>query len=503
MSFPPGTLRFSVLLFALLWMLLPCLHADSPPSSALDVQAHGAKGDGVTDDTAAIKAVVAKAAAEGASVVYFPKGEYLLSQGIYLHANLKLTGAPGAVLKTVPAVTQRFLRPVAKGATMVTVEDASAYTVGHDCYLWDGVGSTYEGTVGTITAIDPRSNTITFEGRKSEGARKAYLANEKSVFSTSFSMLTTSRQGEPIENLTIEGLTFDPQPQPGEPLSYPLSPIHIDPRPNKAQQQHVVIRGNTILRSAADGISVQGCDNATIEDNRVYNCAGHGIHVGFTIARIVVRNNHIENCGDCAVFWCYGVVDMVVTHNFIKNNRIGCGGIDADGYNSVIAFNAFDGNEVGVNMTGNGKGRTLVNGNFFSNGRGNDVDIYVSSASTISGNMFSGGKGVGISVRGTQRVNIVDNQFVDHTGEYAIRLWRQPGGPQRRSEQIRIAGNFITGGTRACLLAEDSSRVILSENDFAPAEGAKAIEIAASCTDFVLRDNQTEGDVINLSASQP
>lgn len=43
---------------------------------ALDVRAFGAKGDGVTDDTAAIASAIAAAEAAGAGTVYFPAGTY-------------------------------------------------------------------------------------------------------------------------------------------------------------------------------------------------------------------------------------------------------------------------------------------------------------------------------------------------------------------------------------------------------------------------------------------
>jgi hypothetical protein len=51
----------------------------------LDVkQAHGAKGDGQTDDTLALRAALA-AVPEGGGVVYIPDGEYLLSGPLFVH----------------------------------------------------------------------------------------------------------------------------------------------------------------------------------------------------------------------------------------------------------------------------------------------------------------------------------------------------------------------------------------------------------------------------------
>lgn len=61
-----------------------------PASSFLSVKSAGAKGDGTTDDTAAIQAVLN--AATSSQVVYFDHGAYLISNTIKVPANIKITG---------------------------------------------------------------------------------------------------------------------------------------------------------------------------------------------------------------------------------------------------------------------------------------------------------------------------------------------------------------------------------------------------------------------------
>jgi hypothetical protein len=53
-------------------------HADNKLPDLVNVKTHGAKGDGFTDDTEAIKEAIAVAKANGISVVYFPEGHYLV-----------------------------------------------------------------------------------------------------------------------------------------------------------------------------------------------------------------------------------------------------------------------------------------------------------------------------------------------------------------------------------------------------------------------------------------
>jgi len=469
---------------------------NNQPSVAVSVTDFGAKGDGIADDTDSIEKALQAAATKNGRL-YFPRGEYLISRGIYLQSNMTVTGAQGAILKKIPAATQKFTKPISAGDTVVYVEDASAYKVNQDCYMWDGAGSGFNGTVGKIVAIDPGENKITFEAYKSQGAKKPYAVTDKSVFSTSFSMLTTNSTRTAVDNLVIEGMTFDCQRQKNEPDAYPLAAIHIDPQRRDKDQRNIVVRNNIILNSASDGISVQASENVTIENNQVYRCGVNGIHVGFTIAKVTVRNNVVEDCGS-AVYWCYGVTEMVVTNNFFKNCSIGCGGIKNDGSNSVIAFNTFNGIGTGINVI-NGAHQTIITGNVFLNGKGTDINVYVSSFTVISDNLFCDGKDIGISLRGASRTSVTNNQFYNYTGESCIRLWRQAGRSQLISKLNRISGNMIVGGKVASLYMEDSSQITVSENQIFPAKGGKAIQVAESCSAILMKDNIVEGEVINAS----
>lgn len=64
-------------------------------NGAISVQEHGAVGDGVTDDTAAIARAV-EALPETGGEVYFPAGIYLVSSTTYLPSNVRVFGAGSA-----------------------------------------------------------------------------------------------------------------------------------------------------------------------------------------------------------------------------------------------------------------------------------------------------------------------------------------------------------------------------------------------------------------------
>jgi glucan 1,3-beta-glucosidase len=96
--------------------------AHPPSSNWRSVTAFGAKGDGVTDDTASIQAAInhnrGEVRAKSAAVVYFPPGEYLVSGTLVMWCNTELRGSSLAVptLRLAPSSpgfgSAAALRPV-------------------------------------------------------------------------------------------------------------------------------------------------------------------------------------------------------------------------------------------------------------------------------------------------------------------------------------------------------------------------------------------------------
>ncbi|KAI1129708.1 glycoside hydrolase family 55 protein [Nemania abortiva] len=66
-------------------------YADLASSSFVSVRASGAKGDGKTDDTAALQSVITSAAASG-KVVYFDAGTYIVTSTLLIPAKSKIVG---------------------------------------------------------------------------------------------------------------------------------------------------------------------------------------------------------------------------------------------------------------------------------------------------------------------------------------------------------------------------------------------------------------------------
>lgn len=100
--------------------------SDATYASVVNVSGYGAKGDGVTDDTAAIQAAINAVMAAGGGTVYFPRGTYKAS-GLTANGVLTFRGEGGAdhragTWQTTQAAS--VLTPAAAGSPIITVSSS-------------------------------------------------------------------------------------------------------------------------------------------------------------------------------------------------------------------------------------------------------------------------------------------------------------------------------------------------------------------------------------------
>ncbi|MTD17198.1 hypothetical protein GIS00_25005 [Nakamurella sp. YIM 132087] len=96
--------------------------AAAPTGLPLVVTAYGAKGDGVSDDTAAVRAAIAAVPAAGGTV-FFPAGTYLIGETISLRSRLTLVGDRATlVLNRAPTTSSQTLL-LAENVEDVTVRN--------------------------------------------------------------------------------------------------------------------------------------------------------------------------------------------------------------------------------------------------------------------------------------------------------------------------------------------------------------------------------------------
>jgi len=127
-----------------------------PSSAFLSVKSAGAKGDGVTDDTAAIQAIFNKATS--GQIVYFDHGAYLITSTVKVPANIKITGeiwplimASGAAFsdQTKPVPAFQVGQPGDVGAVEMSdlIFTTKGPAPGATLMEWN-VGSTTQGSSG-------------------------------------------------------------------------------------------------------------------------------------------------------------------------------------------------------------------------------------------------------------------------------------------------------------------------------------------------------------------
>ncbi len=124
---------------------------------------YGAKGDGVTDDTAAIQAAINACQASGGGVVYFPEGTYLISATLSITADdVHLIGSGYATHITV--VAGATFDMIATG--IPAVEGAVGYT--RHYISVEKMWLDYNGGVGTVAG---QGNGIHFYGARYSSIR--------------------------------------------------------------------------------------------------------------------------------------------------------------------------------------------------------------------------------------------------------------------------------------------------------------------------------------------
>lgn len=100
--------------------------------SGFNVKDYGAKGDGVTDDTAAINKTIDYAYSKGGGTVFVPDGTYMInvssSSCVKLRSNIKLMLSSNATLKAMP--TNSSLYAIVKAGAVNNVEIVGGKIVG-------------------------------------------------------------------------------------------------------------------------------------------------------------------------------------------------------------------------------------------------------------------------------------------------------------------------------------------------------------------------------------
>ena len=126
-------------------------------SSQLDVKNYGAKGDGVTDDTAAIQSAITAAVNVGnnqGACINFPSGNYLISSALKLsnYLNIRFQGVLGSASKYITAPRSVLTYTGTGTGSLILSNPARGVAL-------DSLGLTYSNTGYTGYLVDLRTYT--------------------------------------------------------------------------------------------------------------------------------------------------------------------------------------------------------------------------------------------------------------------------------------------------------------------------------------------------------
>lgn len=312
---------------------LLCLHRAWPESAATTIPAP----DGQFD-VRALQAVVDEAAGRG-GVVSLPAGRFLLADTLRLRSGVKIVGVPNrTILVLGPGRATLLAHDVRKGATEITLVDATGFDVGDGVALEDSAGHGFEVTTATLVA---RLGPHTF--RISQPAESDYLVSRRAEVKRTFSGIG----GWHVKDVVVEGVTIEGNY--GQPGSEYLGGcrgggIYLFGCDN------VTMRKCAVRKYNGDAISFQGqCRGVVIEHCLCEDNFNVGMHPGSGSHHCTVRHNVLRKNGYVGLFVCVGVRHCLFEGNHIVGNA-GCGiSIGMDDSDNVFRNNVITDNaETGI-----------------------------------------------------------------------------------------------------------------------------------------------------------
>ncbi|MFC8873240.1 NosD domain-containing protein [Streptomyces ardesiacus] len=450
-----------------------------------DVTKYGARGDGVTDDLAAIQAALDAAYAAGGGIVYLPPGRtYGISD--YLHI---LTGttviAYGA---TVKAIGNRGLAKLYR-------EDERTLTgyTGHSrIRIYGGVWdvNAADGTTGTVTAIvdaflmghnrDVLYRDVTV--RNVSGAHAIDMTASKGVrvigcrfegfkdntgdgsssfreaiqldFAISGSGINGAFDGTPSRDVLIEGCYFGPSDRLGPPGRAVGSHTSVDAN---TWCENVQIIGNRIEGTLQEGIRAYAWKGAVIADNVVTGTGSAGIIVtgpdpavaGYTnvCQDISIHGNVCGPAGGSSPIRVIGFATARPSGVSIVGNRVtgsGSTGIyvsQAD--QPQIATNKISActssSVYAINCTA-----PMISGNQCANAGGSSIGLETCTGGHAQGNTVVGGNGHGVYVGGGSDISVTGNRVSGCAGS-GIRATSSSARPRITANTILRGGVMALG----------------------------------------------------------
>jgi len=392
-----------------------------------NVRAYGAKGDGTTDDTAALQQASAVIAAAGSGTLYIPPGTYATT-GIVLQnmTGFTVRGDRGAILTILPNTTAA---PNRGAANVLTVADCTDFAI---------EGLSIDGRRDTLLPLTPLAANATAGQatvQVTHGTAAAYVVGQRLNLCGGLTVSSGGEANRQDQQLVIQAIT------PG------------------AGAANDVITFTTNLANAytsaagtlSDGYGPYAANGAYITPWQT----GNATVAGRVLAEEDQQNGiHLLNCHRFRISGCniHGVWESPIrcgTHNL-------AGGAQADGcsYGTIAGNTLWHAYDQGVGLWCSSN--MAVNANTITAAGWAGICMTVSDDCTISGNTSSDNvqripndvqAGYGIAIEGGARNTVSGNLCSNNYGS-AIFLTAGGtlpfGGPAQQATQVAAGSNAVT-----------------------------------------------------------
>lgn len=398
----------------------------------VSVKDFGAKGDGVTDDTAAINAAVDSLASIGGGRLHFPAGIYMVSLAVNLRSNIEYYGD-------------------GEGATIIRSSTSSIDNVMGEGYPNPALKPFINVVIRELT-IDGNQANVSYDNRGNSGGPDDAYQNGIRL--------------DRFEKCLIENVTVKNTVQNGISIYF--------------YSNDVTVRGCTVYDIGKSVLPVNGIysyngvflefntQRTRVENNRIYNTRQHGIRVstgsnGIVSAQAdnlqadtIISGNYIKNTvqGGISVYMVNthgSIVRPTITNNHLESCGTGAGNIslylsryDASGTNvltdAVIGGNIVISNPLNRGFAVVGGTRAIICKNVALNNSSYGMDVNQCDTIVVSDNILSGNNGGGAQLRLDSNTNQL---AYGNNPEYGMTVT----GPLVSTEALRAFGYTTPPGS--------------------------------------------------------
>lgn len=272
-------------------------------SSVVNVKApaYGAKGDGSTDDTLAIKAAVTAAGSSG--TVFFPAGTYMVSALTEFPPGVRFAGGGRSGLSVSSQAVVRA------SAAMAAVFASSGWTEGTNTATHTGVA---------FQSLKVDGNNLATHGVVSQNYDSSFTDLEFANVSGDCLRFDAFSQSGSVQiastgvNNRVAGCTFQ---NCGRGLAT------NDVTSGTAVYTDGFARDNIVAGATSAGIAVGRASGWLISGNHLYSLSQHGIQAG-QMAATRITDNYIETWGTTATAGTYRAIDAATIQQSDSGNGI-------------------------------------------------------------------------------------------------------------------------------------------------------------------------------------